>query len=114
MDNTILRFDDNRWGLRRNAPPREVAARLHRTVGSTSSPTQVSDKEEDPEGDECNPGEHLDERTCTNGFKMRRRRLRGCPDLNRPPKLDLGISIRDNDPDDMAPDVRSDEFVRRR
>src|SRR5207253_10787182 len=76
-------------------------------------PTQVSDEEEDPEGGERNPGEHLDERPRTDGFKMRPRRWWGRPDLNRPPNIDLGMSIRDNDPDDMAPDVRGNKLVGR-
>src|SRR5207247_11430567 len=110
MDNTIHSESTTSHRKAERASARAAAGgQRSGAIVSTSSPTQVSDEEEDPEGGERNPGEHLDARPRTDGIKMRPRRMWGRPDLNRPPNIDLGMSTRDNDPHDIAPDVRGNK-----
>src|SRR5437867_13258171 len=108
MDNTTHSESTTSHRKAERAPAR-AAACGHRSgaIVSTSSPTQVSDEEVDPDGGERIPGEHLDVRPRIDGFKRRPRRLWGRPELISPTNIDIGISIRDNDSDVQALDASS-------
>src|SRR5438093_6804603 len=81
---------------------------------SRSSPTQVLYQQDDTEGDQRTRREHLDEQTRSDRFEMPCWGLRSRPHFDRPGKTRFGASIRDEDPDDVGPDVRAVEHVRRR
>src|SRR5713226_3259342 len=80
-------------------------------VVSGSSPTQTSREQDHANRGESARGKHLEVQTFREWLNRKLRWPGTCPDFNHPRNADLDESVRDENPDHVAPECRANELV---